>query len=132
VPLDQLDEADPPVAVRFHMADWHDESWDAWLPRFSMACVEIVLWESLHAAGSPRAGKRQTPDDTRLLEERYARLALPDYPTSQTEVPAVRWYAGQDVLLRDDQRVQLWARARTADALDDVRRALPGDWQTPD
>jgi hypothetical protein len=132
VPLDQLDKADPPVAVRMHMADWHDESWDAWLPRFSLACVEIVLSESLHSATALRGLKRQMADDTRLLEERFALLPLPEYPTSHTAVPAIRWHAGLDVLLRDDQRVHLWARARTPTALEDVRRALPGDWQTLD
>jgi hypothetical protein len=132
VPLHQLDEADPPVAFRMHMADWHDESWDAWLPRFSLACVEIVLSESLHSAPALRACRRQTADDTRRLEERYPRLALPEYPTSQTAVPAVRWFAGQDVLLRDDQRQVLWARARTPAALEGVRLALPGDWQRQD
>ena len=132
VPLDQLHEADPPVAIRMHMADWHDESWDAWLPRFSLACVEIVLSESLHSSTALRGFKRQTADDTRLLEERFAPLPLPEYPTSQTAVPPIRWYAGPDVLLRDDQRVHLWARARTPVALEDARHALPGDWQSLD
>jgi hypothetical protein len=42
-----LDQLDPPVAMRYDMADKSTEEWEGWLPSFSLSCVEIVLSESL-------------------------------------------------------------------------------------
>lgn len=131
VPLDQLDEPDPRVDIRLNLEDWYRESWEAWLPRFSLACVEIVLSESLSSPAHLGDSRQQVEDDAALLETRYVRLPLPEYPTSRTGAPGIRWYAGTDVLLRVDGGSHLRVRARTPAALDEVRRDLPGDWQTP-
>ena len=132
IALDQLGESDPRVDIRLNMADWHDEHWEAWLPRFSLACVEIVLSESLWSSAELGASRLLDPNDVKLLEELSTRLPLPEYPTSQTAAPGIRWFAATDVLLRDDSRLRLWARARTPTALDEVRSALPGDWLSLD
>src|SRR5215469_974335 len=34
IQLDHVDQPDPAVDIRMSMADWHSESWEAWLPRF--------------------------------------------------------------------------------------------------
>lgn len=119
------DEPDPPVLVRPDLADEDAEEWEPWLDRFSLACVEIVLSESLR---SEELADSRDPeeDDPELLATHYARLALPDYPTGQ--VPPIRWFTGPGVILRDDAGSWLTARGRTPEALEAAREALPGDW----
>jgi hypothetical protein len=123
-----LDQDDPPVMLRMNMADKTKQTWDAWLDRFSHACLELILSESLVSSDELGDNRKLSRAEARELEQRYARLPLPDYPTSQTAVPAVRWYAGPDVIVRDDQRRWVWVRARTADALNQFRTELPGHW----
>lgn len=123
-----LDQPDPPVVIRMDLADKDAETWDSWLDRYSHACVEIVLSESLFSSEDLGGNRELSDDEASMLEQRFARLPLPDYPTSQTTVPAVRWFAGQDVIIRDDQRTWIWVRARTTDALDQICIELPGDW----
>lgn len=127
-----LDRPDPPVWIRLDMADKRIEKWEAWLGSFSLACVEIVLSESLFSSEVFADNRPLEEGEAALLEQRYVRLALPDYPISQVSVPAVRWFAGPDVVLREDQREWLWARARTTAALAELRRELPGDWMLAD
>ncbi|MEU6716315.1 hypothetical protein ABZ897_33030 [Nonomuraea sp. NPDC046802] len=128
IQIAELNQPDPPVVLRTNMADKNAETWDRWMDRFSHACVEIVLSESLFSFDELGDNRELSDDEASLLEQRFTRLPLPDYPTSQTTVPAVRWFADQDLIIRDDQRVWVWARARTAEALDQIRTELPGDW----
>jgi hypothetical protein len=90
--------------------------------------VEIVLSESLFAAEDLSDNRELEKGEAELLDRRYARLPLPDYPTSQTAAPAIRWFTGSDLIMRDDQGAWLWVRARTVEALDALRDELPGDW----
>ncbi len=118
-------ETDPPVLVRPDLADKDAEAWEPWMDRFSMACVEIVLSESL--LDEDLADSRDPEDDdAEALGARYTRLPLPDLPTGQD--PPIRWFTGTDVIVRDDAGGWLSARARTPEALDAVREDLPGDW----
>jgi hypothetical protein len=126
VPVAELERADPPVAIRVGLADRSAERWEPWLDRFSAACVEIVLSESLFVSEELGDNRALEEGEAGLLEDRYTRLALPEYPATQT--PGVRWFAGPDVIIRDDQRTWMWARARTTEAIDAVRTGLPGDW----
>jgi hypothetical protein len=126
----ELDKPDPPVVIRTGRADKDAERWKSWLDRFSLACVEIVLSECLFASDDLGANRQFREGEAELLEQRYSRLPLPDYPTSQTPTPAIRWFTGPDLLMRDDQGAWLWVRARTAKALDALRKELPGDWTT--
>ncbi|MFB9834604.1 hypothetical protein [Actinoallomurus acaciae] len=128
VPVSELEEADPSVVVRASLADPSAERWEPWLDRFSLACVEIVLSESLFVSEELGDNRELEAGEADLLERRYTRLPLPDYPTSQTATPAIRWFAGPDVIIRDDQRTWMWVRARTGEALTAVRAELPGDW----
>ena len=125
VPVAELERADPPVVVRARLADRSAERWEPWLDRFSSACVEIVLSESLFVSEELGDNRALEDGEAGLLEDRYTRLALPEYPA---RTPGARWFAGPDVIIRDDERTWMWARGRTPEAIDTVRADLPGDW----
>jgi len=40
---------DPPVLLYVTYADKSRESWKPFMQRFSLACVEMVLWETIEA-----------------------------------------------------------------------------------
>ncbi|MGP3963579.1 SMI1/KNR4 family protein [Nonomuraea sp. 3N208] len=128
IPIAELDQPDPPVVLRTDLADKGAESWDSWLDRFSHACLELVLSESLFSSEDLGDNRALAEGEASMLAQRFTRLPLPDYPTSQTAVPAVRWFADPDLIIRDDQRTWIWVRARTAEALAQIRTELPGDW----
>jgi hypothetical protein len=128
IPVSELGQPDPPVFIRLDMADKSTEAWEGWLDRFSHACVEIMLSESLFSDEELGDNRELEEGEAGLLEQHYARLPLPDYPTSQTTIPAIRWFAGPNLIARDDQRTWIWARARTGEALDQIRAELPGEW----
>lgn len=123
-----LDQPEPPVVIRTDMANKSTEQWENWLDRFSLACTEIVLSESLFSNEDLADNRELYEGEAELLQQQYSRLPIPDYPTSQTAMPAIRWFTGPDLLLREDQRAWLWIRARTIEALEAVRNQLPGDW----
>ncbi|MFI1169954.1 SMI1/KNR4 family protein [Streptomyces melanogenes] len=125
--LADLAQDDPAVFIRADLADKSAEKWENWLERLSLAFVEIVLSESLHAPeglcdflSDPEEG------GIAVLERDCTRLPFPAYPLGKEE-PGVRWFLGTDVLLRDDEG-EVLARARTEAALDRVRELIPGDW----
>jgi hypothetical protein len=126
VPLAAMAQPDPPVVVA---RDFEDVSWEPYLERFSLACVEMVLTESLFSAPSELSDNRELdPAAVALVEQRFARLAIPDYPLWALPDGSVRWFAGPEVLLCDFAGTWLWVRARTTVALDAVHAALPGEW----
>jgi hypothetical protein len=127
-----LDKPDPPVVIKLNLREEQAESWHAWLGTFSSTCIEILLSESIYACEELGDNKAQDEDEAEQLEQRYAQLPLPDYPTPPVGGEAVRWFTGPDVVLRDDQQGSLWARARTAAALEQMRRNLPGYWLMDD
>ncbi|KOV18905.1 hypothetical protein ADK90_19520 [Streptomyces sp. XY413] len=125
--LDSLQDDDPAVFIRPDLADKSAEQWEEWLERLSLCFIEIVLSESLQA-GEELCDFLDPDDDTiGLLEENAVRLPFPAYPTGEEE-HAIRWFLGQNVLLRDDDGMAILARGRTAEDLDRVRDLIPGDW----
>lgn len=128
--LDSLQDDDPAVFIRPDLADKSTERWEDWLGRLSLCFVEIVLSESLQA--DQELCDLLDPDDgsIELLEENAVRLPFPAYPIGE-EDHAIRWFLGQDVLLREDGMAIL-ARGRTAEDLDRVRDLIPGDWINDD
>lgn len=111
-----LDQDDPPVVVRADLVRPTADDWAAWLGRVSVAFVEIVLSESLCADEDLMGWV--TPDDTDLPEDiaaTFRRLPLPEYPISQQ--PGSRWYAHDEIILRDDRGTAMF-RARTEAAFD--------------
>jgi hypothetical protein len=113
---------DPEVRIKLDLVDRAEERWDAWLPRFSLACVEMVLSESLFRDGAETADRETSEADVSLLEDHFALLPL--------HSPGTRWFAADDLIVREDDGQWLWARARTTDALDQLLKALPGEWTT--
>lgn len=109
----RLDGPDPAVCIGADLDD-DTEPWEPWLDSFSLACVEIVLSEWLYAPEGFADHREIGEDDFEALE-RYTRLPLPEYPSEQA--PGTRWFAGLDVLLREDERSWLTIRARTEEAL---------------
>ncbi|SDG42657.1 hypothetical protein SAMN05216553_10814 [Lentzea fradiae] len=113
---------DPEVLVKLDLADRSLERWDPWLPRLSVACVEMVLSEALFRDDAETADREMSEADVSLLREHLTALPL--------HGPGTRWFAGQDVVVRQDGDAWLWARARTPDALELLVKQLPGDWTT--
>ena len=111
------------------------EAGDGWVPysdRLSLALVEMVLSEAMFSADSGHTDNREL-DDAALaaLANGYQRLPLPDFPFwAALDGPSIRWFAGPDVLLRDDGGTWLWVHGRTPDAVQAVRQRLPGEWLT--
>ncbi|MET8762882.1 hypothetical protein [Lentzea sp. NPDC004782] len=95
--------------------------WEPWLPRFSTACVELVLSEALFRDDAETADRETSEADISLIEEHFTLLPL----TS----PGTRWFASDDVILREEDREWLWARARTAEALELLVKQFPGAWE---
>lgn len=126
VPLHLPGNPDPPVVVEGMVAGY-GQGWTPYLDRFSLACLEIVLSESLFT-GVGLDDSRQLDDaGIKSLEQNFTRLAIPDYPL-WTGPPVVRWFSGPDVILRADGETWVWVRARTVCALDAVRAVMPGGW----
>jgi hypothetical protein len=130
VPLAGYEQPDPPVVLRSGASQaQRDAGWEPYMERFSLACVEMVLSESLFT-GAVELGDNRPLDAAAaaLLEQRFARLAIPDYPLWAEPDGLVRWFGGPGVILRDDGGTWLWVRARTVAALEVVRATLPGEW----
>ncbi|SDP70801.1 hypothetical protein [Lentzea jiangxiensis] len=113
---------DPEVMIKLDLVDKTGERWDPWLPRFSLACVEMVLSEALFRDGAETADRETSEADGSLLEDNFALLPL--------HSPGTRWFVGDDLVVREDDHQWLWARARTPDALELLVKVLPGDWTT--
>jgi hypothetical protein len=70
VPLAAMAQPDPPVLVA---PNFEDVSWEPFLDRFSVACVEMVLSESLHSAPLGLSDNRELdPAGHALVEQRFA------------------------------------------------------------
>jgi hypothetical protein len=117
--LGDLDQDDPPMVMR--IAD-DPRGWIPYAPRWSVAFLEIVLCESLFCDEVLAWNTELDDEAVGLIEARYGRLPMPDLP--HWILPQVRWFAGPDVLLRDEAQTWLWARARTPAALDALRTTL--------
>lgn len=130
VPIDRIAETDPPVLI-----DGSSQAYDDWEPfadRFSAVCVETVMSEN--SLCGDRGGwhrERLAPYAT-YLEQSLTPIPPLIFPGGQEN--ANRWYAGADVLVREDRSDReselgwLYVRALTREALDGFRAALPGQW----
>ena len=130
VRLDQPGQPDPPVVWQGRSADeWTD--WAPYFDRFSLACLEIVLSESLFAGPGLDGNRALDAAALTTLEQTFARLAITEYPRWPAGQP-IRWFAGPDVILREDAATWVWVRARKPAALVPVRETLPGHWNHAD
>ncbi|MCO5997638.1 hypothetical protein [Actinoallomurus rhizosphaericola] len=129
IAVDDLQMADPPVIFQSDVPCSAPEPWRPFLGRFSLAWIEMVLTEYLLGDHGHYDNRESDTEALETLEHHYTRLAIPDYPMwADPQGPPIRWFWGPDVLIRDDGRAWLWAAARTPQALQAVRRAVPGDW----
>jgi hypothetical protein len=128
VRLGAADPADPPVVFRLESSGPVERLWRPFLDRVSLAGVEMVLSEWMLSGGF--ADNRDLDEDAvDVLEQRFRRLPIPDYPMwAMPDAPPVRWFSGQGAILREDCRHWLWVRAMSVDGLARVRQTLPGRW----
>ncbi|MFJ5231092.1 SMI1/KNR4 family protein [Kitasatospora sp. NPDC088391] len=117
--LEDLDRDDPGTVMRADLADKTQERWEPWESSLTVACVEMVMSEVV-----------LFPDGfTDFLEVDGEEVAPGEF---LQELPRVgrgmRWFAGEDVLLREFDGFCLNVRARTEEALDRMREVVPGDW----
>jgi hypothetical protein len=101
-----------------------EENWIKFLDRFSLACVDMVLWEAVEAG--PNADGRDLEEGE--PESLVAGLTELPFPRHQDS----RWYAGDDVLLRVDDGIWVVVLGRDREALDAFREAHPGFWVDED
>jgi hypothetical protein len=126
IPLDQIEQDDPPVIVESH------DGWIPFLDRMSLAWVELVLSESLFASASLYDACELPDPLVPDLQARYARVDLPDHPmwVGADDSP-LRWYSAPGRLLRrDGTQDHSWVhiRGRTPADLDAIRSDLPAPW----
>ncbi|MEV0038829.1 hypothetical protein [Streptomyces sp. NPDC050804] len=125
--LADLDQDDPPVYVRGAAGSPGRPL--PFLDRFSLACVEMVLAESVFGAPDGLGDNRHLDGvDPGYIASRYTRVPLPDCPLWAVDGGVTRWFSAPGVLLREDAGQWLWVLARTGSALARVRNELPGDW----
>ena len=151
--LTDLDLPDPPTVFWNTCGDDDCQTFGAvWLDRLSIACIEIVLTQSLLSDDPAlcRRGQLQA-HDLDILECTFPRLGLPTYPVSRPPCASGSdWFVGDDVLLRLERYVgtrgdvgssfdipswnrphtcaDLDIRGRTAEAADAAVAQLPRDW----
>ncbi|MFI5755465.1 SMI1/KNR4 family protein [Streptomyces sp. NPDC051569] len=121
IALEHLGIDDPGTVMRTDLADTSQERWEAWEPSLTAACVEMVMSETVQFEnGFTDFMEVEAEDDEAGLRGLF------------TELPRVgrdvRWFAGPDVLIREVDGFCLQVRARTQEALDQLREAVPGDW----
>jgi hypothetical protein len=125
VRLEAMSSDDPPVLLTV------GDEWMPYADRLSLALVEMVLSEAMFSARDGRSDNRNLGHvDQAELAVAFERLPLPDFPFwAIPDCPPVRWFAGPDVLLRDDGGEWLWVHGRTPEAVQAVRDRFPGEWE---
>ncbi|MFH9552212.1 SMI1/KNR4 family protein [Streptomyces sp. NPDC017435] len=117
--LKELDHDDPGTVMRTDLAEKSRERWEPWEPGLTAACIEMVMSEVVLF------------DDgfTDFLEVDAEEAA---WAPPLRQLPGVgremRWFSGEDVLVREFDGFCLNVRARTEEALERLRDAVPGDW----
>ncbi|WNV90599.1 hypothetical protein [Umezawaea sp. Da 62-37] len=124
LPLELLDHDDPPVTMWMSLADPEADPVTPWLDRFSVACVEMVLSESLFEPEELTDCMDLTEDEAAALETHGTPLPLPDYPAGATDT---RWFTAPDLVMRTHSMRWAWVRARNQEALDAFVTA-PVEW----
>lgn len=127
VRLRDLDQDDPPVFVQSR------DGWVHHLERVSLACVELVLSETLLGnEGRLYNACELTAGLIRELPSRFTPVEFPEYPmwTGKEESP-VCWFSAPGKLLRLDglsDHSWLHVRGSTFADLESLCATLPGHW----
>lgn len=81
VPVHSLHLDDPPVVFRLDRLGGAACGWGRWFDRLSLACIEMVLSESLMSGAVDLCDNRELDDAAiTVLERSFSRIGLPDYP----------------------------------------------------
>jgi hypothetical protein len=120
--LDDLAGEDPPAVVWLDLANKAAERWQPWNARLSVALVELVMSESALYDGDGLSDGADLPDGVLGMFEPLPALL----PAGNGYDSA--WFAGDDLLVHVNDGCWLTVRARSSEALDAVRDAVPGDW----
>ncbi|MET7301280.1 SMI1/KNR4 family protein [Embleya sp. NPDC005575] len=107
------DGEDPAVLARYDTA----EPWSAWLPRLSVAAMEIVLSEILLFDDELVEAIELAPEEVDQLPEEMRELAFPGYPECEESGNRVRWFTSPDLLARYDGGMVVF-RARTEEDME--------------
>ncbi|MFF7248479.1 SMI1/KNR4 family protein [Embleya sp. NPDC008237] len=111
------DGDDPAVLARYSLAEPAEETWSAWLPRLSVAAVEIVLSEVLLFDDELVEAIELAPEEIERLPEEMRELPFPGYPECEEPGNRVRWFASAELLARYDGGMIVF-RARTEDDME--------------
>ncbi|MYS82959.1 hypothetical protein [Embleya scabrispora] len=120
------DGDDPAVLARYGMAAQPADPWSAWLPRLSMAAVEIVLSEILLFDDELVEAIELAPEEIDRLPEEMREVAFPGYPECDEPGNRVRWFASPDLLARYDGAMIVF-RARTEEDMEYFFDVVCGD-----
>lgn len=121
---------DPPVFWKdLQGLTGQGEAWQPYQPRLSVYLLETVFSEAMLAGGAFAAHRELDPAGETDLSAAVP-LAIPEHTfwADPSGAPA-RWYALEDVLIRDDGGTWLWALAKTEQALRRLHDELPGPWE---
>jgi len=121
IPVEELGQPDPPVEV---IEGEHSR----WADRFSLACVEMVLFEALWADQNRRYSSAIPAGAIDLVEERFTRLFLPPFPADAPVERARVWFGGHDVIVCVRSAARIDFAARTDEALKRSVALLPAEW----
>ncbi|MFE9688361.1 hypothetical protein [Micromonospora sp. NPDC005806] len=125
IPVAAAADPDPPVLVE------HDAGWQPFLDRVSLACVEMVLSETLFAPGDWDNAAEVPAELIELVEKNYRRVNFPEYPSWADPADPIRWYSAPGELLRMDGEGEwawLYVRGRTAKDRERIEQAVPARW----
>jgi hypothetical protein len=118
--LDDVAAEDPATFYLLNLADKSAERWEPWTQRLSAALVELVMSETALYEGDGLSDGTELPEG--------ALDGLLQLPAILPEPHDSAWLLGPDVLLHVNDSYWLTARARTTEALDAIREAVPGEW----
>lgn len=102
--------------------DKTQESWQPFMDRFSLACVDVMLWEMVEA-GLHSGARDETDDDKTTLVGALTPVPFPRYPNEFGS----QWYVCVATILRHGPG-WIAVAARSREALDEFRQAHPGSW----
>jgi len=117
--LEDLGNHDPGTVMRADLADKTKERWEAWESSLTVACIEMVMSETVQF-GDGFTDFLDVDAEEAGLEGQFREL-----PSVGRDM---RWFSGTDVLIRELDGFCLNVRARTEEALHQLRDSVPGDW----
>jgi hypothetical protein len=118
-----LQYPDPPVYKCWVIVNNVVENWETWLGRFSLSCIDLILWESLHDSSRATEFCEIDEEELELVDQLYQEVPYP----RQLAPWHIRLFTGTDLLLYYTD-AGLFVRARTLEAIHSVRQNLPVDW----